>query len=200
MWAVGVGWGTGGFCTGRWVRATKNRTGDCVQGHESVVQETERGIAYRVMSQGVQETERGDYVQGDESGSTGNRTGGLRTGRWVRKYRKQNRGIAYRELSQGVQGTEQEGSEQEDDSGDSKQNGEDLKDSAGDFVVFTHESRLFAGRIAEVKKCGSLMKPCNMCNWLQYPLCDVRGGINPTIHNSYRRTQATVKPGITDSS
>ena len=45
------------------------------------VQETERGIAYRVMSQGVQETERGDYVQGDESGSTGNRTGGLRTGK-----------------------------------------------------------------------------------------------------------------------
>jgi len=33
------------------------------------------------MSQGVQETEQRDCVQGDESGSTGNRTGGLRTGR-----------------------------------------------------------------------------------------------------------------------
>ena len=72
--------------------------------------------------------------------------------------------IAYREMSQGVQETEHEVSEQGDDSGDSKQNGEDLKDSAGDFVVFTNESRLFAGRIAEMKKCGSLMKPCNMCS------------------------------------
>ena len=76
------------------------------------------------MSQGVQEIEQGDCVQGDESGSTGNRTGGLRTGRCAREYRKQNKGIAYREISQGVQGTEQEDSEQEDDSGDSKQNGE----------------------------------------------------------------------------
>ena len=39
------------------------------------------GIAYREMSQGVQGIEQGDWVQGDESGSTGNRTGELRTGR-----------------------------------------------------------------------------------------------------------------------
>jgi hypothetical protein len=47
------------------------------------------------------------------------------------------RGIAYREMSQGYR----------------KQNGEGLKVCAVDFVVFTYESRIFAGRIAEVKKC-----------------------------------------------
>ena len=54
--------------------------------------------------------------------------------------------------------------EQRDESGGRKQKGEDLKECARDFFVFTYESRIFAGRIAEVKKCGSLMMPCNMCS------------------------------------
>jgi len=35
---------------------------------------------------------------------------------------------------------------------DRKQNGEDLKEGAGDFVVFTYESIIFAGSIAQVKE------------------------------------------------
>jgi hypothetical protein len=50
------------------------------------------------------------------------------------------------------------------ETGDRKQNGENLRDCAGDFVVFTYESRIFAGRVAQVKKCGSLIKPCNICS------------------------------------
>jgi hypothetical protein len=40
-----------------------------------------------------------------------------------------------------------------------KQNGGGLKVCVGNFVVFTYDSRIFAGRFAEVKKCGSLIKP-----------------------------------------
>jgi hypothetical protein len=30
---------------------------------------------------------------------------------------------------------------------------ENMKECAGDFLVFTYESRIFAGRVAQVKKC-----------------------------------------------
>jgi hypothetical protein len=104
---------------------------------------------------------------------TGKRTGGLRT---ERRIRKQNRWIANREMRQEIeeedceqrvvtrQEREQEDFKHRDVSEDRKKNGECLKECAGDFVVFTYESRIFAGRIAEVKKRGSLIKPCNMCS------------------------------------
>ena len=81
----------------------------------------------------------------EQRDETGNRRGELRT-----------------KTNQGGQETEQEECEQRDESGDRKQNGENLKDCAGDFVVFTHESRVFSGRIADLKKCGSVMELCNM--------------------------------------
>ena len=47
---------------------------------------------------------------------------------------------------------------------DRKQNGEDLKEGAGDFVVFTCESIIFAGNIVQVKEFGSLTKACTICS------------------------------------
>ena len=90
-----------------------------------------------------------------------------------------NRGILNRGMSHWVQETEQEDSElrdvrrqeaeqegfkHRDESGDRTQNGEDLKEGAGDFVVFTCESIIFAGSIAQVKEFGSLIKRCNICS------------------------------------
>jgi hypothetical protein len=57
---------------------------------------------------------------------------------------------------------EQEDFKQRNESRDRKQNGEDLKECAGNFIVFAYKSRIFAGRIVQVNKYGSLMKPINI--------------------------------------
>ena len=95
----------------------------------------------RNKSHWVQETEQEDCEQRDETGN--------------------NRWIVNREMRQE---TEQEDFKQRDESGDRTQDGEDLKESPGDFVVLTCESIIFAGSIAHVKEFGSLIKPCNICS------------------------------------
>jgi hypothetical protein len=64
-----------------------------------------------------------------------------------------NRGITYREMIQWVQETGQEVCEQRHETGDRKQNGGKSERLRWGFVVFTYGSRIFAGRVAQVKKC-----------------------------------------------
>jgi hypothetical protein len=103
-----------------------------------------------------QETELEDCEQTDESG---NRTGGLRTERLVRRQETEQEDCEERDETGSRTGelrTERLVRRQETEQGN-------LKECAGDFVVLTFEDRIFPGRIAQVKECGSLIKPCNMC-------------------------------------
>jgi hypothetical protein len=144
-----------------------------------------------------QETEQEDCEQRDETGNRGNANREMRPeteqgdSRKTSEDRKKKKEIANVDESGGtgnrrrVLRTERLVRIQETE-------GEDLKECAGDFVVFTYESRIFAGMVAQVKKYGSLIMPCNLCN----KTCCSTHGVMSGLGNGRLLSLATLVPKI----